>query len=100
MSLSLTKTSFAVTLIQITRAWQRYVVWFVIGSINIVFVIHILLLWRPFCHNPIYDLPISCWDASHAVVLNIFSSLYSSMADFVLALLPLSRVLLPEWEVT
>ncbi|KAK8139462.1 hypothetical protein PG984_002842 [Apiospora sp. TS-2023a] len=91
VSLSLTKTSFAVTLIQITRAWQRYVVWFVIGSINIVFVIHILLLWRPFCHSPSYDLPISCWDASHAVVLNIFSSLYSSMADFVLALFPMRK---------
>ncbi|KAK8090455.1 hypothetical protein PG997_005416 [Apiospora hydei] len=88
-SLSLTKTSFAVTLIPITRAWQRNVVWFIIGSLNIVFAIHIVLLWRPFCQGETpYDLHVSCWDASHAVTLNIFSSLYSSLADFVLALLP------------
>ncbi|KAK7952814.1 uncharacterized protein PG986_008542 [Apiospora aurea] len=88
-SLSLTKTSFAVTLIPITRAWQRGVVWFIISSLNVVFAIHIILLWRPFCQGETpYDLHVSCWDASHAVTLNIFSSLYSSVADFVLALLP------------
>ncbi|KAK8048144.1 integral membrane protein [Apiospora phragmitis] len=31
------------------HTWQRYLVWFIIGSINIVFIGHILLLWRPFC---------------------------------------------------
>ncbi|KAK8041673.1 hypothetical protein PG993_006196 [Apiospora rasikravindrae] len=89
VSLTLTKTLFAVTLIPITRAWQRHLIWFVIGSINIVFAVHIILLWRPFCEGETpYDLHVSCWDASHAVKLNITSSLYSSLADFVLALLP------------
>ncbi|KAK8120844.1 hypothetical protein PG999_004964 [Apiospora kogelbergensis] len=89
VALSLTKTSFAVTLIHITRAWQRYIIWFIISSISAVFIVHTVLLWRPFCNSETpMDLPVSCWDAKHAVVLNVFSSLYSSAADFVLALLP------------
>ncbi|KAK7908846.1 hypothetical protein PG985_016149 [Apiospora marii] len=89
VALSLTKTSFAVTLIPITREWKRYLVWFIIGSISLAFIIHSILLWRPMClATSSYDLPVSCWDATRAVILNIFSSLYSSLADFVLALLP------------
>lgn len=94
VALSLTKTSFAVTLIHITRAWQRYIIWFIISSISAVFIVHTVLLWRPFCNSETpMDLPVSCWDAKHAVVLNVFSSLYSSAADFVLALLPVNHSL-------
>ncbi|KAK7987301.1 hypothetical protein PG989_007616 [Apiospora arundinis] len=58
-------------------------------SLGVVFAVHTLLLWRPFYGFVTrHDLPVSCWDATRAVVLNIFSSLYSSLADFTLAFLP------------
>ncbi|KAF9877419.1 hypothetical protein CkaCkLH20_05119 [Colletotrichum karsti] len=98
VALALTKTSFAVTLHRIASPWQKYVIWFLVGTMNLQFVVHIILTWRAICkppghedHNP--HLPLSCWQSEDAITLGIFGGFYSALSDFILALLPWKIVL-------
>ncbi|KAI3528921.1 hypothetical protein CABS01_09046 [Colletotrichum abscissum] len=97
ISLALTKTSFAVTLLRIASGWQRYIIWFLVITMNIQFIVHIILTWRAVCPRRPGDttphLPGSCWSAQDAITLGIFGGLYSAVSDFVLALLPWKIVL-------
>ncbi|KAK1705470.1 uncharacterized protein BDZ83DRAFT_724863 [Colletotrichum acutatum] len=97
ISLALTKTSFAVTLLRIASGWQKYIIWFLVTTMNIQFVVHIILTWRAVCPRRPGDttphLPGSCWSAEDAITLGIFGGLYSAVSDFVLALLPWKIVL-------
>ncbi|KAI9149073.1 hypothetical protein HJFPF1_11119 [Paramyrothecium foliicola] len=89
VSLALSKASFAVTLLRFTNKYQKFVVWFVIASIGIIFTVHVFLLWKSMCGlGGIYSLPGPCWDPSNPIKMNIVSSMYSALTDFVLALLP------------
>ncbi|KFA80836.1 hypothetical protein S40288_08523 [Stachybotrys chartarum IBT 40288] len=88
VSLALSKTSFAVTLLRFTNKWQKYILWFIIASINVLFTIHIFLLWRAMCGMSDQHSLGTCWDPSNAIIMNITSSMYSAITDFVLALLP------------
>lgn len=76
ISLALSKTSFAVTLLRFSSKWQKIVIWFVIGSISTIFTIHIFLLWRPLCgdQSTRYSLPGECWGTQNPIILNIVSS--------------------------
>ncbi|KAK1452798.1 hypothetical protein CCUS01_10672 [Colletotrichum cuscutae] len=97
ISLALTKTSFAVTLLRIASGWQRYIIWFLVIIMNIQLIVHIILTWRAVCPRRPRDttphLPGSCWSAQDAITLGIFGGLYSAVSDFVLALLPWKIVL-------
>ncbi|KAH7367944.1 hypothetical protein B0T11DRAFT_349378 [Plectosphaerella cucumerina] len=89
ISLALAKTSFAVTLLRFATRWQKAVIWFILSSVGTIFIIHIFLLWRPICGGaPGYSLPGACWSSKNPIILNIVSSSYSAMTDFVLAMLP------------
>ncbi|KAG7141913.1 hypothetical protein HYQ45_018797 [Verticillium longisporum] len=87
LALALTKTSFAVTLLRIATGWQIYLIWFLVVSMNIQFLVHIILTWRAICPRVPGDttphLPGTCWEAHEAITLGIFGGLH-----FVLALLP------------
>lgn len=75
ISLALSKTSFAVTLLRFVSKTQKYIVWFIIASIGIIFVVHIFLLWKPMCGlEAFWSLPGPCWDAKNPVIMNIVSS--------------------------
>ncbi|KAL9948401.1 hypothetical protein D7B24_007165 [Verticillium nonalfalfae] len=92
LALALTKTSFAVTLLRIATGWQIYLIWFLVVSMNIQFLVHIILTWRAICPRVPGDttphLPGTCWEAHEAITLGIFGGFYSALSDFVLALLP------------
>ncbi|KAF4828196.1 hypothetical protein CGCTS75_v007571 [Colletotrichum tropicale] len=93
LSLALTKTSFAVTLHRIASSWERYIIWFLVGTMNVQFIVHIILTWRAICRptrpgDTTPHLPVSCWRSEDAISLGIFGGFYSAASDFILALLP------------
>ncbi|KAH8660334.1 hypothetical protein BX600DRAFT_551752 [Xylariales sp. PMI_506] len=88
IALALSKTAFATMLLRFSSKWQKYVIWFIIGSIAIVFTVHIFGLWKGFCPGPDPYSIQPCWDSTNPIKLNIISSMYSGLTDFVLAALP------------
>lgn len=79
VSLALSKTSFAVTLLRFSSKWQKYIISFIIISIGILFTSHVFLLWRAMCEVPdAWVLPGGCWPARYPVVMNITTSSKSS----------------------
>ncbi|KAH9228565.1 hypothetical protein K456DRAFT_1753276 [Colletotrichum gloeosporioides 23] len=92
VSLGLTKTSFAVTLPRISSTRQKYFIGFLVITMNIQFIIHVILTWRPICPivpgDPTPHLPVSCWESPNATALGVVGGFYSAAADVLLALLP------------
>lgn len=92
IALAISKTSFAVTLLHLAMtAWQRYVLWFIIVSLNIVMWFSALSLFIQ-C-NPIqkaWDLNAAgtCWNPKIQVNIGISAGAYSALMDFCLALFP------------
>lgn len=85
ISLGLTKTSFALTLHRVTAGWIRYLIWSLIGTMNIWLLAHIILAWKPIC-GPTAGrepprLPGSCWKAENGIIINIVgASAFSTTA--------------------
>lgn len=52
---ALTKTAFAVTLLKLTKDWQRWVLWFCIASMNSYMIIKVFFQWAKVCGKPSYD---------------------------------------------
>ncbi|KAK2015658.1 hypothetical protein LZ32DRAFT_602306 [Colletotrichum eremochloae] len=89
------KTSFALTLIRITRespeSWMKRLIWFIILSVNIALGINVLFTWiqcSPIEKTWRSATPGTCWRKSIPVNYNIFAASYSGAMDIVLAILP------------
>lgn len=86
------KTSFAVTLLRLTVVSHvRYLVWFIIVSLNIFLTFTAFLpLFQCTPMGKSYDPRVegSCWDRTLVLVLTIFGAAYSAAADFALAIIP------------
>ncbi|KAI1406401.1 hypothetical protein F4819DRAFT_156938 [Hypoxylon fuscum] len=88
------KTSFAVTLLHITKGKTKIVIWAVIVSTNLLLIMAafsfffqctpVEKLWNPM-------VPGTCWPNLNSV-LSMLVSAYSGFMDFVLALLPWSFI--------
>ena len=88
------KTSFAVTLLNIDKGRIRLVIWAIIISTNLLLVMAafsflfqcspVEKLWNP-------RVPGTCWPDMNRV-LSMLASAYSGFMDFVLALLPVRRL--------
>lgn len=88
------KTSFALTLLRITREGHRLVywaIWCVIVTMNIVLVFNAIIgfIW---CDPPqaAWDANVhgKCWDRMVVVHYSIFGAAYSAAMDFMLAMVP------------
>lgn len=88
------KTSFALTLLRITRKGHRLVywaVWVVIVTMNVVLVFNAILqfIWCVPTAAAWNIMPNSkCWDRQVVVKYTIFAAGYSAMMDFLLATVP------------
>ncbi|OHX00960.1 integral membrane protein [Colletotrichum incanum] len=90
------KTSFALTLLRITREsserWMTWLVWFIIVSINIALGLNVLFTWIQ-CW-PVEktwrtaSTPGTCWPKNITMNYNVFTASYSGAMDIVLAILP------------
>ncbi|PKS13135.1 hypothetical protein jhhlp_000477 [Lomentospora prolificans] len=95
-SLSLTaaiwsKTSFALTLLRLTEGKIKWLIWFIIISMNIAMGLSALFVWLQCTPLPrVWDfrVPGTCWDPNVLPNYNIFSASYSAAMDITLALLP------------
>lgn len=67
VAIPVSKTSFAITLLRITtKAWQKWFIWFVIITVNIIYWLCALLLLvqcKPIAKNWDKELPGTCWEA-------------------------------------
>jgi hypothetical protein len=85
------KTSFGLTLLQITDGWYRKLTWFCIISMNVAMTVSALFPWISCMPvHKTWDMTVhgTCWDPKVVVYYNLFASGYSALMDFALALLP------------
>lgn len=88
------KTSFALTLLRITREGSRLIywgIWCIIISMNVVLVFNAIIgfiwcdppqaAWNPDIHG-------KCWDRAVVVHYTVFGAAYSAAMDFMLAMVP------------
>ena len=112
------KTSFGITLLRIAEGWVRWVVWFIIISVNIVLGVSAIIMWTrcwPVAKLWNDQLEGTCWTPvtmeryqtftssrwRHGEDLRYENSLtlavvYSGMMDIVLAVLPWKII----WHIT
>lgn len=89
VSLSISKTSFALTLLRLTIVrWQKYLLWFIVVSVNLAFgtCAFVIFFW---CSPPSKSwdssIPGTCWNPRVQSSIAIFVGSYSAFADFLLA---------------
>ncbi|KAK4641831.1 hypothetical protein QC761_504290 [Podospora bellae-mahoneyi] len=85
------KTSFAITILRISNGWMKWLVWFIIVTVNLSLGVAIALTWgqcTPIAKIWQPNLEGSCWSKHYQVRYNIFTAIYSGAMDIVLALLP------------
>lgn len=51
---TLSKMAFAVTLLRITESWQRWVIWFIITTLNLYLVVVVFANWVNDCGQGVY----------------------------------------------
>jgi hypothetical protein len=83
LSVSLSKTSFAVTLLRFApQQWQKYVIWFVIVSVNIIMTLVVILQYaqcKPVEKRWNAMLPGTCYDHHIIIYYSMFVGGMSSM---------------------
>jgi hypothetical protein len=53
---ALTKTAFGVTLLKLSKVgWQKWILWFCIGSMNLYMVLKVLFQWAKVCEKKSYQ---------------------------------------------
>ncbi|KAK3314369.1 hypothetical protein B0H66DRAFT_504351, partial [Apodospora peruviana] len=92
IALAVSKSSFAVTLLYLSRnPWQRAVIWFILVSLNLVmWVCGLSLFFQCWPVRKAWDLdaPGTCWDSRVQVNIGIGAGAYSAAMDFGLAVFP------------
>ncbi|KAK6834247.1 hypothetical protein PG987_008941 [Apiospora arundinis] len=94
-ALSLTKLSFSLTLLRIfPSGWQRWVIIALLVVTNSYYIVHLFLVWLNICDRPQASrIQTSCLHPTNGIALQITGALFSAISDFILAFLPLSRIL-------
>ena len=85
------KTSFAITVLRLSTGWMRWVIWFIIISVNIVLGMSAILQWiRCVPVQRLFDWTVAgeCWSQEAVTRYNTFSSAYSGTMDICLAIFP------------
>ncbi|KAI0837562.1 hypothetical protein F5Y06DRAFT_270757 [Hypoxylon sp. FL0890] len=95
LSAAWSKTSFAVTLLRITKGQIKTLLWMIIITMNVFMTVGALSLFfqcSPVAKSWDQDIPGACWHEFNTIA-GMFSSGYSALMDFVLALLPWPLIL-------
>ncbi|KAK3693255.1 hypothetical protein B0T22DRAFT_36029 [Podospora appendiculata] len=86
------KTAFAVTLLRFSEGWMKWVVWFILISMNAIIALNATMNWvgcTPIEKSWIPSLPGECADIlSYIITIGNLGGGYSAACDFVLAFLP------------
>ncbi|KAK3988972.1 hypothetical protein QBC44DRAFT_397239 [Cladorrhinum sp. PSN332] len=84
------KTSFAITLLRIAKGWVKWLVWFIIITMNVALGLNAMISWvacQPIQKSWDPTLPGTCIPSA-ITALGYLSGSYSAACDFTLALLP------------
>ncbi|KAH8885743.1 hypothetical protein GQ53DRAFT_877182 [Thozetella sp. PMI_491] len=84
VSLSASKTSWALTLSRLTSGWIRGMIWFTIVTINLLFTATAFVYWL----GCIPQITHTCLDPRVGMYLSIATTAYSGFMDVVFAVLP------------
>ncbi|KAI1499427.1 hypothetical protein F5X99DRAFT_430697 [Biscogniauxia marginata] len=90
-ALTLTKTSWAITLLKITNGWQKWVCWFAIVTLLAAGVVSSFQSFASSCGSPTADkwtLPGGCWSLDADLGLSSFIGGYNALMELILAFLP------------
>lgn len=85
------KTSFGITLLQLSDGWVKKTTWFILISMNIAMGLSALFPWVSCVPvQKAWDMFVegTCWEPEVTVRYNIFSGVYSACMDITLAMLP------------
>ncbi|KAK3377228.1 hypothetical protein B0T24DRAFT_511729, partial [Lasiosphaeria ovina] len=92
ISIAISKSSFAVTLLRLTfHTWHKALIWTIIITVNLLMwttAIFIFTSCTPL--GRVWDptVPGTCWNSRRLLDYNVFSGAWSASMDFVLALFP------------
>ncbi|PKS08629.1 hypothetical protein jhhlp_005016 [Lomentospora prolificans] len=88
------KTSFAITLLRLASAASakiKWIIWFWVITVNVGLTLAAIFMWTQ-CNPPrkVWDSSVegTCWDGNVVVAYNSWISVWSGLADIVLALIP------------
>jgi hypothetical protein len=77
VAVTTSKTSFAVTLLRLAvKSWQRYVVWFIIVTLNVIMWLCAIFLFvqcSPVEKAWLLSVPGTCWDSRITIGYSIFA---------------------------
>ncbi|KAK4459330.1 hypothetical protein QBC42DRAFT_232002 [Cladorrhinum samala] len=85
------KTSFGITLLRISSGWDKWLIWFIILSVNIVLGVSAAIMWTrcwPVAKLWHPEIEGTCWTTVTLERYQTFTSVYSGIMDIVLAILP------------
>ncbi|KAF1849484.1 uncharacterized protein K460DRAFT_376104 [Cucurbitaria berberidis CBS 394.84] len=88
---ALSKTAFAVTLLKLTKGWQRWILWYCIASMNLYMVLKVFFQWGKVCGKSSYDVWYRLDFCLHPKFRDDFKeggNVYNIIMDFVLATFP------------
>ncbi|KAH9903599.1 hypothetical protein F4778DRAFT_91276 [Xylariomycetidae sp. FL2044] len=96
LATDLAKTSFAITLLKLSKGWTRAATWFLLVTLNIWSIFFCIFTyikcdpvekaWRP-------NIPGECWSRDVAQPIVVFVGAYSAFTDFALAFLPVAIII-------
>ncbi|KAF6805920.1 hypothetical protein CSOJ01_09143 [Colletotrichum sojae] len=92
LSLALSKTSFALTLLRFATGWTRYVVISAAFVMDAICIAHSVIVWRANCGAPDPHTFGPCWSADSGLWMNMVGSIVSALTDFILAMIPIKAV--------
>ena len=92
MACTLSKTSFAITLLRLVYLpWMKVILWFIIVTMNTANFLTVIFIFAQ-CKDPRHlwdpDIPSECWPTYVFTNYSLFVGGYSGAQDFILALLP------------
>lgn len=88
---ALSKTSFAITLLRLTKGLMRNIIWFAIISMNVILVFNVILqfIWcQPASAAWHSGRNGTCWSRKFIVYYSVAAAAYSALMDILLAMIP------------
>lgn len=83
-ALALTKTSFAVTLLRVAQGWQKWLIWFLIVTMNLLLAVNAITTWMAACDRigiDHYDAALpGCWSVMDSVLIAMVANGMSDLS--------------------
>ncbi|KAI1636775.1 hypothetical protein F4809DRAFT_607703 [Biscogniauxia mediterranea] len=90
-ALTLTKTSWAITLLRLTEGWRKWVCWFAIATLLALGTATSFQSFSSACGAPTeekWTLPGGCWSLEASLGFSMFAGAYNALMEIILAFLP------------